>query len=121
MSDAEDNEAQITDSLWSLHENLFLGNLNCLQVEMETDTVLMDDCFQYVDDLRGDDLDDSMMFLGNSVMVEFRTVCQHCQILIIDYVSRDVGRETPEAHFNKEFFTLFVFSNHVCNGSWLWS
>ena len=60
MSDAEDNEAQITDSLWSLHENLFLGNLNCLQVEMDTNTVFMDDCFEYVDDLRGDGLDDSM-------------------------------------------------------------
>ena len=66
---------------------------------MDTDTVLMDDCFEYVDDLRGDGLDDSMMLLRNSVMVEFRTVCQHCQILIIDYVIRDVGRETPEAHF----------------------
>ena len=30
MSDAEDNEAQTTDSLRSLHENLFLGNLKCL-------------------------------------------------------------------------------------------
>ena len=27
----------------------------------DTDTVLMDDCFEYVDDLRGDGLDDSMM------------------------------------------------------------
>ena len=63
MSDAEDNEAQTTDSLWSLHENLFLGNLKCLGwyslwcefftllVEMDTDTDLMDDCFKYVDDM----------------------------------------------------------------------
>ena len=73
MSDAEDNEAQTTDSLWLLHENLYLGNLKCLGwysfwcefftllVEMDTYTFLMDDCFEYVDDLRGDGLNDSMM------------------------------------------------------------
>ena len=27
-----------------------------------------------------------------------------------------VGRKTPEAYFNQVFFTLFVFSKHVCNG-----
>ena len=56
------------------------------------------------------------VILGHSVMVEFRTVCQHCQILIIDYVSRDVGRETLKAHFNQVFFTLFILSKYVCNG-----
>ena len=134
MSDAEDNEAQITDSLWSLHENLFLGNLQCLGwyslwceffsllMEMDTDTVLTDDCFEYCRwSKRGWFRWINDVMFGNSVIVEFRTVCQHCQIPIIDYVSWDVGRETPETHFNKEFFTLFVFSNHVCNGSWLWS
>ena len=53
--------------------------------------------------------------LGNSVRVEFRRVCQYCQILIIDYVSKNVGRETPEAHFNQVFFTLFIFSKYVYN------
>ena len=73
MSDAEDNEAQTTESLRSLHENLFLGNLKCLGwhylwcefftllVEMDTVTVLMGDCLIYVNDLGGDGLDDSMM------------------------------------------------------------
>ena len=57
--------------------------------------------------------------LGNSVMVEFRTVYQHCQLQIIDHVSRDVGRVIPEAHFKLVFFALFVFSKHGRNGSWL--
>ena len=60
MSDAEDNEEQTTDSL---HENSFLGHLKCLGwysfwcefftflVEMDTDKVLIDNCFEYVDDL----------------------------------------------------------------------
>ena len=55
--------------------------------------------------------------LGNSVMVEFRIVWQHYQILITDYVSRDVCRETPEAHFNQVFFALFVFQNISAMGA----
>ena len=56
--------------------------------------------------------------LGNSVMVEFREVCQHCRKQIIDYVSWKVARETSEAHFKQEFFTLFLQSKHaleLCN------
>ena len=49
--------------------------------------------------------------LGNSVMVEFRAVCQHCRKQMIDYVSWNVDRENYEVHSKQEFFTLFVLSD----------
>ena len=115
-------------SILSMLENQFLGSLKwlllysiwyeffTLLVEMDTATVLSQICWWsgrrwfrwFIDVMR-----------GNSAMVEFRAVCQHCRKQMIDYVSWDVNRETSEVHFKQEFFTLFVLSKHVCNGSWL--
>ena len=56
--------------------------------------------------------------LGNSVMVEFRAVCQHCRKQMIDYVSWDVDRETSEAHFKQEFFCLYYQNMHAMGDGW---